>query len=566
MKTKYLLILLILFAAGSCSDVLDKRNIAAISEDIVWSDEAYAKAYLNKLYNDNLPSWNAGIASQSDEAEGGNDYLYGTLTNASISTLFYSQIRSINLLMERLDKTSFNEDTKISFKAQASVLRAWRYFEMVRNYGGVPLVLNLQSLSDDLYVSRAKTSECINSIIKDLDYAIDNLPWSWAGGDIGRFTKATAYGLKGRVLLYYASEQFNPDKISNRWVDAYNFHKTAIAQLEAHGYGLYNNYAKIWFNEDNIEALMVKKFNEPDLFHSWDAATRPLSEAQNYTGANHPTLEMVNSYPMITGEPINESSLYNPTLYWLNRDPRFKSTIAYNGCLWELSGKAGRRQWTYSGAEPNLPTTSGFYCRKAVNESYIPYFTERSSTDWIEIRFAEVLLNFAECAAATGNDADAYNMLKKIRSRAGIEAGVNGMYGLKSGLTGDKLTAAIMLERKIEFAYEGKRYWDLRRRRMFHANNYAPKLNGIQRTGLEPHLKSGFNIRDIEAGILNGSINLDKDYATYFEDIVVFTDKVFKIDFKENYYFYAIPPSEIELNPNLKQTQGWDNGTFNPLD
>lgn len=551
---------------SGCADVLDKTNVESISEDAVWGDVDYAEAYLNKLYVDNLPSWDSGVGGDSDEAEGNSSKLYGTLTAESISELYYSNIRSINILLENLESSSFDEDTKVSFKAQALVLRAWRYFQMVRNYGGVPLVMTVQSLNDDLFVSRNKTSECIDAIIDDLDYAIANLPKSWDSDNTGRFTRATAYALKGRVLLYYASEQFNPDNDISRWQTAYDFHKTAITQIEADGYGLYDDYKNIWFDEDNCEALMVKKYQEPDLYHNWDAATRPLSEAQNATGANHPTLELVNSYPMITGESIEESSLYNSTYYWLNRDPRFKATVAYNGCLWELSGKTGRIQWTYAGAEQNSPTTSGFYCRKAINESYTPYYTERSSTDWIEIRYAEVLLNFAECAAATGHSDEAYDVLKRIRSRAGIQSGSDGMYGLKSGMTGNTLTSAIMLERKIELAFEGKRYWDLRRRRMFGENNYAPKLNDTQRTGLEPHLKSGYSISDIEAGISNGTIDLDKDYATYFEDQIVLTDKVYKINFKDEYYFYAIPSSELEVNPNLKQTQGWSGGTFNPLD
>ena len=114
----------------------------------------------------------------------------------------------------------------------------------------------------------------------------------------------------------------------------------------------------------------------------------------------------------------------------------------------------------------------------------LPYYTERSSTDWIEIRFTEVLMNYAECAAENGKLDEAYGVLKRIRQRAGIEAGSNGMYGLKANMSHDEMIAAIMLERKIEFAYEGKRYWDLRRRRMF-----ASEMNGTRRHGLLPKLK-----------------------------------------------------------------------------
>lgn len=115
---------------------------------------------------------------------------------------------------------------------------------MVRVYGGVPMLLLPQKLTDDLLVSRNKTSECIDIIIKDLDYAYENLPWSWTGDDLGRATKAAALALKGRVLLFYASPQFNPDNRMDRWEAAYKVNKQAKEELEANGYGLYASYER----------------------------------------------------------------------------------------------------------------------------------------------------------------------------------------------------------------------------------------------------------------------------------------------------------------------------------
>lgn len=266
---------------------------------------------------------------------------------------------------------------------------------------------------------------------------------------------------------------------------------------------------------------------------------------------------MVESYPMIDGKNIHAAnSGYDPVIYWENRDPRFKATIVYNGCLWELSGKSGRKQWTYIGAETN-PSASGFYCRKAVNVSNTPYYAERISTDWIEIRYAEVLLNYAECAAETGRTEEAYQMLKDIRKRAGIQPGNDGMYGLTAGMGRDEMVNAIMLERKIEFAFEAKRYWDLRRRRLF-----AEELNGTKRHGVQPILKMDKE----EFHKIEATIDLNKEYGTYFRDSIIELDKVFSIDFKDNYYFYAIPEKHLQTNSNLEQTQGWDDGSFDPYE
>lgn len=569
MNMKYFLLGLFFMICMGCSDILDKKDLSAVTDEEVWGDANYATAYLNRLYEINLPRWdgerdgdaNTAIpyySAYSDEANGGDAYLYGQLTTTSVDYWYYSCIRNINLLFQKLENNSaIDAETCISLKAQASILRAWRYWGMVRVYGGMPIILKPQELTDDLLVTRNKTSECMEAILKDLDYAYENLPWSWTGDDLGRATKAAALALKGRVLLYYASPQFNPEGRMDRWDTAYKVNKQAKEELEKNGYGLYHSYEKLWYDEMNKEVVWGRRYQEPGSVNHWNAATRPASEAQNYTGANHPTLEMVESYPMETGVPISESKDYDPVLYWKNRDPRFKASIAYNGCVWELNGESGRKQWTYVGSLLNFPTETGFYCRKAVDPSYIPYYTERSSTDWIEIRYAEVLLNYAECAAMMGKTEEAYDVLKAIRARAGILAGDNGMYGLKGGMTSTQMVDAIMLERKIELAFEGKRYWDLRRRRLF-----ASELNGKVRHGIQPKL----NVSEEEFTKIQDTVDLDKDYATYFRDSLVILDKKFTIDFKDNYYFYAIPNKYLETNSKMEQTEGWSGGTFNPLD
>ena len=566
MNIKYILLGALCIGNLACSDILDKKDLSSVTDDEVWSDANYATAYLNALYAANLPKWDGETdggtypyySSYSDESGGGDGVMYGQLTITSMDYWFYENVRNINLLFEKLEgNTAIDEETSTSLKAQASILRAWTYWKMVRVYGGMPILTRPQQLTDDLLVSRNKTSECIDFILSDLDYAYENLPWAWTGDDLGRATKAAALALKGRILLFYASPQFNPDGNLDRWQEAYAVNKQVVEELSANGYGLYPDYEQLWYDEMNEEVVWGQRYEEPGVYNHWCAASRPLAEAQNYTGANRPTLEMVESYPMVTGEPITESDEYNPDAYWLNRDPRFYATIAYNGCTWELSGKSGRKQWTYVGAELNNPSESGFYCRKAVDPSYTPYYTERSSTDWIEIRFAEVLMNYAEAAAEVGQLDEAYSVLKRIRQRAGILPGENNMYGLKENMSHDEMIDAIMLERKIEFAFEGKRYYDLRRRRLF-----ASELNGTKRHGIWPKLL----VSQEEFDKVADTFDVNTDYTSYFRDSVVILDQKFDINFLDNYYFYAIPTKHLETNSKLEQTQGWDNGTFNPLE
>lgn len=554
---KILFLSSLVFWASSCSDVLDKTNLGSVPEDKVWGDVNYTTAYVNKLCRDNLPSWDNGISGNSDEAVGGGSILYGQLTSSSIDHWPYGSIRNINILLDNIENGGIEDGKKKEIKAQAYFLRAYRYFEMVRLYGGIPIIDKVQQLTDDLYVTRNKTSECIDFIVNDLDKAYEGLPYKWSGEDEGRITKAAALAMKARVLLYYASPQFNPENHKDRWEKAYQVNKQAKDELEANGYDLYPDYENFWFEEMNQEVVLVKRFQEPGLTHNWQAATRPLDESQNATGSNQPTLEMVESYPTINGKSIKEDPIYNSTIYWENRDPRFKASIIYNGAPWELSGKAGRKQWTFVGGELNSPTQTGFYCKKAIVESHTPYFAERGSTDWVEIRFAEVLMNYAECAAELGKTDEAYAVLKQIRDRAGILPGADGLYGLKAGMSQKEMLKAIMFERKIEFAFEGKRYWDLRRRRLF-----AEELNGTKRHGINPLIQ----VNKEEFLKDEGNIDLNKDYGTYFRDSIIEIDKVFSIDFKDNYYFYGIPMKHLETNSKLEQTQGWDDGSFNPYE
>lgn len=557
---KHILLLSSVLLFASCADVLDKEDLSSVPEDKVWSDAGYATAYVNKLCQDNLPGWDAGISGYSDEAHpnAGTDVLYGQLTSSSIDTWNYNQIRNINIFLKDIDTGTIDEEVKNKLKGQVYFLRALRYFEMVRQYGGVPIIKVPQTLDDDLYVTRNKTSECIDFIVEDLDKAYELLPWHWADKDLGRISKAATLAMKGRILLYYASPQFNLNNDITRWEKAYEVNKQAFEELAKNNYGLYENYEQLWFDEMNKEVILVKRYQEPGMVHNWDATTRPLDESENSTGGNQPSLEMVESYPMINGLPItDENSGYNPTIYWENRDPRFKQSIAYNGCTWELSGQSGRKQWTFVGAEI-APGNSGFYCRKAINPTYSVYFAQNSSTDWIELRYAEVMLNYAECAAELGKSEEAYNMLKQIRNRAGITPNADGMYGLKVGLGQEELVDAVLAERKIELAFEGKRYWDLRRRRLF-----AEELNGTKRHGVYPILN---NMSKAEFLEIANTIDLNKDYAIYFRDSIVELDKKFSIDFKDNYYFYAIPLKHMETNSKLEQTQGWEEGTFNPYE
>lgn len=542
---------------GGCNNILDLKDLEAVNEADVWNDALLAEAYVNRIYDDNLPGWSTGDAHNSDESNGGGSYMYGQLTENSVNYWPYSQIRRINILLSEIDKGTLDAAMKNRLKGEAYFFRAWRYWEMVKRYGGVPLILEPQDITDDLLVARSSTSQVVNQIVSDLDQAAALLPAISAGSgeNDGHVHIGTALALKGRVLLYYASPQFNRSNDAARWQAAYNANLAAKQYLEEHGFGLYADFAGIWFDEMNKEAVFARRYSYPVSTHNWAAATRPLDESQGSTGGNWPTLEMVDAFPMRDGLPIQGHPGYDPDFFWQNRDPRFQATIAYNGAIWELSGKTGRREWTYVGGEANNPTQTGFYTRKAVDPNDNAFDAANGDTQWLEIRFAEVLLNLAEAANAIGQTQQAYDQIVAIRDRAGIEPGA-GLYGLKPGMNRAELQDAIMLERKIEFAYESKRFWDLRRNMLF-----EKELNGTRRHGLRINL----TVPKDQWDAVRPTVNLETDYDQYFQNEVVELDTQFDINWKASYYFFAIPSEHLRLNSKLEQTAGWAGGTFDPL-
>ena len=564
-----------------------------------FDDEGAVQLFLNRTYSLVIPQWPTlgGTHNTSDELNNANTaFLYGQLTEnsvtdittgTSITTNRYSDIRRCNVALEGLNaSTTLSAAVKNPLKGQFFFLRAYTYFRMVRLYGGVPLILKSQGISDDdLQVPRAKTSECIAAIAKDLDSAALLLPKTWPASDVGKITKATALAVKGKALLYWASPEFNPANIASRWTDAYAANKAAYDTAVSHGYGLFASYANIFLTEDNKEVMLVRKYNtSKDLGNNVENLTRPFSETTAGSGSNQPTWNLVQAYTMSNGVPASAAgSGYNATQFWLNRDPRFEASIAWNGDPWALSGKATRKQWTYTGVldETAGSIVTGFYCKRLTNPTlsaaqavYNSNSGGGSGMDWIELRFAEVILNLAECANETGNLTEAKNMVRLIRQRAGIVAGTLD-YGLSLATDVVSMRSLILNERQIEFAMEGARNFDLRRTRnlglitarlAYKVSVKPPYYAGVTRTGalasdifLDKPDAFGVKPRD------TANVNNLSTYTSIFVTPVVTTnlEGTNAISIPDKYYVYPLP-TLMTQQPIIQQTNGWSGGSFDP--
>jgi hypothetical protein len=201
---------------------------------------------------------------------------------------------------------------------------------------------------------------------------------------------------------------------------------------------------------------------------------------------------------------------------------------------------------------------TGLYTKKGIQEELPVPQRRLNDVDWLEIRFAEVMFNYAEAANEKGDKQIGYDVLTAIRRRAGIEPGDDNLYGLKADMSREEMRTALMDEKRIEFCFEGKRFWDLRRHRLLH--NY---LDGMHKYGILASLQDHITLEE--------AIEKARTYELLPEDFKYeVVDTRFQnpnspdaMSMPESYYFFPIHNDEIQKNTSLEQNKGWG-GNFDP--
>ncbi len=583
-------------------------------DEQLWENEGATQLYLNGIYNVVMPEFPFttsafNIMYLSDESI--FSVTDGTLKKAfNISAELrtedykfigskyqgtnkgdnkYFDIGRCNLAIKKIEESTLSAEAKKKFLGQLYMLRAIAYFDLVRIYGGVPLVLEAQDPENLSLGGRKKASECIDAIVADLDRAMLNLDgvlWD-AGTEYGKLTKLAAACYKARVLLYAASPLFNPQNDPAHPYDGAKWNTALKASQEAYnlclvsGKALMNDYSAIFRveGEGNTEAIMIRGYSK-DLekrFQSVEERSRPGGLTG---GGPHDsyvaTTRLLDAYLMADGTPISQSATYDPVLYWKGRDPRFYATIAYNGSDWKLNGIEGRKQWNYNSEIEG--SSKPFYCKRFTDPNLAAASVKPSNDrggngyDWIELRFAEVILNYAECLNETGDLTGAKDMVRKIRVRAGILQGAND-YGMALATSKEEMRALIENERMVEFAFEGKRGFDLRRTRKMHQLTgflVAPTettktiTKGAQSYNLKLQLEE-INPANNKRRRDTLNTGLKSTYEYFFtRNPNGIGNASNAIVFPEKNYFLGLPNQFLNSSPLLEQTMGWG-GTFDPL-
>lgn len=552
----FFLVVLIMIILSSCKKYYESVPVEQITEEYVWdpldSNGTNAKLYLNQIYSllptgfnrlgsdflcaasdDAIPSrLNSDVRSM---ATGGMSIFFGVSMD-NVWDNSYTGIRKATTFLNSFQIVPLKDvNEKRYWFGEARVMRAMFYWELVRRWGGVPLLGDsLKTLEDDIEIPRSNFEQCINYIVSECNRAKDSLrPDPVDAGNIGKWTQGGAMALKARVLLYAASQLHNggnpgtdltgyTNQDNNRWKNAANAARD-IMNLGA--YQLDPVFTNIFLADRSVETIFAKTDR---LNRNVETNNGPPNIASAFGNAlTSPTQELVDFFGMKNGRAINDPlSGYKADSPYTNRDPRFYATILYNGAKWVGSPLA-----TYEGgfAKPggsSTQTQTSYYLRKFMGnfENSTQYSNHYS--DFITFRYAEVLLNFAEAQNEyAGPDPDVYNAVEMVRKRAGIIP--YQLDSLKIIIDKEAMRDIIRGERRKELAFEEQRYWDIRRWKIA-GQVYNKALHGL-------------NIAKLPSGVL-------------IYNVVPVLNTVFD---ESKMYFYPIPYNEIVSNKNMVQNPGW---------
>ena len=415
-----------------------------------------------------------------------------------------------------------------ALRAEARILNAYMYFELLKRFGGVPLIDKLYSLESHPDMERSTYDQVVTHIVGEIDDVLDNdeLEDDWYAYDqkqYGRFTQGAALALKSRILLYRASPQNNPSGDTERWKEAA---QAAHDLIELSKYTLEGNYGNLFSgttshqSKEVILAYMTGANNTPE------TDNYPMSTNGGKTGTC-PSANLVDAYENADGTPFDWNSLTPGDDPYAGRDPRLQYSIVVNDSQWN-----GRTMQCYDGGADGSgvmqATTTGYYLKKFLTDGLDLEKNQTSVHSWILFRYAEILLNYAEAMnEAYGPDTDPFGDGKTARWAVNE---VRGRVGMPPVTASDEteMRNRIKHERRIELAFEDHRFWDVRR---------WGKADAESALGVPV---KGVSITKTETGFT---------YATKIVGTRTFQEKMM---------LYPIPQSEILRSAGkIEQNPGW---------
>ncbi|MEO9570359.1 MAG: RagB/SusD family nutrient uptake outer membrane protein [Polaribacter sp.] len=437
------------------------------------------------------------------------------------------------------------------YYGEAFFLKAWAEWELLKIFGGpgpdgtmlgFPIVNEILENDEYALLSRNTYQECVDQIMSDLDVAIANLPLKYTGSDpfssaeLGRASGLAAYAVKAKVALFAASPAFNLTNDISKWELAAKYAQDLIDQngglvsLKTFNVSNENNSDHIWRLRDSRNSSTLERNLYPPTLYG--------------NGLVNPSQNLVDAFASKNGYPISDSkSLYDATTPYASRDSRFYKFIFYNGdkgfttetatdfnSLETFQGGLDN----FGGFISNVGTRTGYYLKKYLYDIDLdPTLDPAPAAEpkvYVQLDLTDIYLSYAEAVneaygqietAPAGLNYSAKDVIKKIRQRANI---FSDPYLDEVSTDSDKFRDFLKNERRIELCFSGERFHDLRR------------------------WKDIVNIEDIK-GV---KITKNNDDTFSYENITVE-----ERGYENKNYYLPLPYSELILNPNLKQNQGW---------
>jgi len=455
----------------------------------------------------------------------------------------YKAIRHMNDFLETYDfkklerfqyNLSYNDNMREArrWPFEARILRAYHFFELAKRYGDIPLPLSALEVDQANAIEKTPFNDVISFIVTECNSVMDSLPVRWDApgftGETGRFTKGAAMALKSRALLYAASPLHNPENDQGKWIQAaqaaHDIIVSGMFSLEPISKNIFNTI------EANSKELILTKRNPPD--NNFEQSNFPVGYEGGSSGTT-PTQNLVDAFQTKNGYDVTLSSngwasndpAFNPNAPYANRDPRFYNTVLYDNAQWK-----GRPVEVFSNGLDAPPidgaTKTGYYLKKYVveNVDLSPTVNSKANHHWIIFRYADILLSYAEAMneaygpAGLGGSftTTALAVLNQIRTRAQMP--------VYAGLSKDQFREALIRERRVELAFEGHRFWDVRRWKI--GNNTQTTIHGV-----EIQMTGGnrvYTLKTVENRVWNDRMNL-----------------------------FPVPQQETYINPDLGQNPGW---------
>lgn len=584
MKSKLIVFLgLLAWVVAGCekfkvgNDFLEKPPSVDVTKDTIFSNFEYANRFLTgayaTLHYGLLYDFSAkGIGMDADILESLTDITHSFRLDGSVNRIYYSGqysagteasatsskysflnednwkgIRMAYIFLENIDRVpDVNEQTKKRLKAEAKMIIAMHYSDMYRHFGGLPWIDHAIGVNEDTQFPRLTTLATLDSIVNIIDEAVPDLPWALSdvGNEDGRFTQASALGLKARMLLFGASPLFNSDapyldgdasqqKMTwhgnydqNLWKRAADAAEELIKKVEAQGgYALVKtgkprqDFQNAYYQRGNGEILIstrVRYRNEGDYDYLGMQVTR-------IHGIGCPTQEYVNMFGMANGLPISDpNSGYDEAEPFTNRDPRLYETVLTNGDVFQ-----GRTAQLWIGGIERqsigqMMAATGYDMRKFLLD-FNSATSMGSVVQFPYLRLAEIYLTYAEASNQLNNGPtqEAYRCINTVRNRVGLP-------DLTPNLNKEQFHDAILTERACEFGYEEVRWFDLIRWKK--ADDFTKTLHGM---------------------------NIFKTDDEFRYELFELPGRAWQRTWSPKWYLSAFPPTEVNKGYGLVQNPGW---------